>query len=163
MAVKDVKLVLLDSDGVLTDGSIWVGENGELAQKYNVRDGLAIQMLQQNSIKIGVITGRISKSLPKRLEDLKVTLLYQGAKDKVKIYEEILAKEGLTDNEVAYMGDDWPDFQLLKRVGFSSAPCDAIPEVREIVNFVSPFPGGRGAIRSLVEVILKSQGKWHYS
>lgn len=163
MAAKDVKIVLLDSDGVLTDGSIWVGENGELAQKYYVRDGLAIQMLQQNSIKVGVITGRVSKSLPKRLEDLKVTLLYQGAKDKIKVYEEILQQEGLTDKEVAYMGDDWPDFQLLQRVGFSAAPSDAIPEVLKIVNFVSPFPGGRGAIRSMVEAILKAQGKWKYS
>ena len=163
MAAKDVKLLLLDSDGVLTDGSIWVGESGELAQKYYVRDGLAIQMLQQNSIKVGVITGRISKSLPKRLEDLKVGMLYQGAKDKIKVYEEILQKESLTDEEVAYMGDDWPDFSLLKRVGFSAAPSDAIPEVLQIVHFVSPFPGGRGAIRSLAECILKAQEKWKYS
>lgn len=162
MSLKSIKLLLLDVDGVLTDGTLWFSPEGETVKSFYVRDGLGLVMLQKKGIRVGVITGRHSPALLKRLEDLKINLVYQGIPDKIVAYEEILRKENLTDKEVAYMGDDVPDLTLLKRVGFAAAPADAIPEVKKIVHFVTSENGGRGAVRALVEAILKAQGKWDY-
>lgn len=158
----DIRLVLLDVDGVLTDGSLWIGEQGEYCKRFHVRDGMGIVTLQKRGIKVGIITGRSSKALAKRLEELKITLVYQGISDKLPVYQEILHKYGVDDYQVAYMGDDLPDIPLLKRVGLAAAPSDAVAEVKKLAHFCAPYCGGNGAVRALAEYILKAQGMWDY-
>jgi 3-deoxy-D-manno-octulosonate 8-phosphate phosphatase (KDO 8-P phosphatase) len=162
MAWEDIRLVLMDGDGVLTDGTLWLGPNQEEFKRFHVRDGLGIVLLKSNGIETGVISGRYSAALAHRMEELKVTLVYQGVTDKLACYREVLAKCHLEDKQVAYMGDDLPDLPILEVVGLAAAPLDAVPEVMHKVFFRAPYPGGSGAVRALAEFILKSQGKWGY-
>lgn len=162
MNEQAICLVLLDVDGVLTDGSLWVGPNDMEFKRFNVKDGLGIALLKNNGIEVGVITGRHSSAVTTRMYDLKVTLVFQGVADKLACYETILQQHQLQDRQVAYMGDDLPDLPILQRVGLSAAPSDAVPEVARIVQFHAPYPGGAGAVRALAEFILKAQNKWNY-
>jgi 3-deoxy-D-manno-octulosonate 8-phosphate phosphatase (KDO 8-P phosphatase) len=156
MSVAAIRLVLLDVDGVLTDGSIYIGANGEEYKKFHVRDGLGMVMLQRHGIAVGIISGRASSAVAHRMQELKITLVYQDVHDKLACYEKILRERGLTDRDVAYMGDDLPDLPVLRRVGLAAAPADAVPEVREAASFVAPLPGGCGAVRALSDFILKA-------
>ena len=128
-----VRLVVLDVDGVLTDGSIWTGENGELVKRFHTRDGLGIKMLQAAGIPVAILTGRISAQTAARAKELGITCVKQGKRFKTNAWEEILAEHGVSAEQTAYMGDDVPDI---------------------------PKRGGNGAVRSLAEFILRSQGKW---
>jgi 3-deoxy-D-manno-octulosonate 8-phosphate phosphatase (KDO 8-P phosphatase) len=157
MSPEKIRLVLLDVDGVLTDGTLWFSKDGEVVKQFHARDGLGIVMLQKRGIKMGVITGRSSPPLTKRLQDLNITIVAENVQDKLAAYREILAKEQVTKEEVAYMGDDLPDIPVFQEAGLSAAPADAVPEVKKIVQFVSPYPGGRGAVRSLADLILSAQ------
>ena len=143
---KNVKMLILDVDGVLTDGSIAVGDNGELFKTFNVRDGLGITLAQKLGIKTAIITGRESKMLAYRARELKINAFYQNKKNKVPAYKELLAEYQLKDEEVAYIGDDLFDLAVMKRVGFPATVAD--------------FAGGKGAVRQIIEFILKSQEKW---
>ncbi len=155
-----IRLVILDVDGVLSDGGIYVTDHGEFFKRFYVRDGLGIKMLQKAGIPVAIITGRESQILKTRCEELGITELYQNQRFKVPAFEALLKKLGIDEQAVAYMGDDIPDLPLLKRVGLSSSPSDADPDIQALVNFVSPFPGGQGAVRSLAELILRAQGRW---
>ena len=135
---KNVKMLILDVDGVLTDGSIAVGDNGELFKTFNVRDGLGITLAQKLGIKTAIITGRESKMLAYRARELKINAFYQNKKNKVPAYRELLAEYQLKDEEVAYIGDDLFDLSIL----------------------ISDFDGGKGAVRQIIEFILKAQEKW---
>lgn len=157
---EQIKLVLLDVDGVLTDGSLWIGPEGQEFKKFHVRDGLGIAMLKKQAIEVGIISGRHSLSLQHRAKELKIEILYQGVTDKLAVYQEVLKEYLFTESQTAYMGDDLPDIPILERVGLSAAPLDAAPEVCKIVHFHAPYPGGGGAVRALAEFILKSQQKW---
>jgi len=156
----DIQMVLLDVDGVLTDGGLWFDSQGEEIKRFSVRDGLGIKMLQKNGIIVGIITGRSSKSLSKRLEELKIELVYQGVGHKIDIYREILKNYNLKDSQISYMGDDLPDLDVLKNVGLAACPKDAVTEVKLVAKFCASQKGGHGAVRELAEFILKSQGKW---
>lgn len=160
MAARDIKLVLLDVDGVLTDGSLWIGPAGEECKRFHVRDGFAMVTLQKNGIAVGIITGRASPCVAQRMQELKIELVQQGINDKLACYESILRQRALTDDQVTYMGDDLPDLPILRRVGLPAAPADAVPEVLQVAAFIAPVPGGCGAVRALAELILKAQGKW---
>ena len=151
-----IRLVLLDVDGVLTDGRIWFGPEGEALKAFDVRDGHGIVRLR-DQIDFGVISGRPGRATRKRLEELGFKHLIFSQRDKLDGYA-TLAPLGFTDQEVAYMGDDVNDIPLLRRVGLSAAPADAFPEVLPEVHFVSRFPGGRGAVRELCELILSARG-----
>ncbi|MCK4739145.1 MAG: HAD-IIIA family hydrolase [Deltaproteobacteria bacterium] len=157
---KNIKLLLLDVDGVLTDGSIVYDDKGVETKSFSVRDGHGITMLQRSGVECGIITARTSKVLLKRCDDLSIKLVYQGAKKKAEAFEDVLSKTGLNSSEIAYIGDDLVDLPVLRRVGLSATVSDGVEEVKDEVDFISSKQGGGGAVRELVELILKSNGRW---
>ena len=155
-----IKLVLLDVDGTLTDGGIYRGNNGEELKRFNVKDGYVIVNAQKLGIEFGIITGRKSELVEIRARELKIKYLYQGISEKTVVLEEIIKKTGLTKGEIAYMGDDLNDLLIIKQVGLSGTPKDAVDEVIQVADFVSKKNGGSGAVREFIEHILKKDGKW---
>ena len=155
-----IKLVLLDVDGTLTDGGIYRGNNEEELKRFNVKDGYAIVNAQKLGIEFGIITGRKSELVEIRAKELKIKYLYQGISEKTVILEEIMKKNGLSKEEIAYMGDDLNDLLIMKQVGLSGTPKDAVDEVIQVADFVSKKNGGSGAVREFIEHILKKDGKW---
>ena len=158
--VRQIKLLLLDVDGVLTDGSIILGSEGVELKAFNVRDGHGIKLLKRGGVDCGIITSRSSNVVDKRARELGIELVYQGALDKVAALDDILLKNGLEAEEVAFIGDDLVDLPVLRRVGFSVAVGDAASEVKERVDYVTKAPGGRGAVREISEVLLRVKGRW---
>ncbi|MBK9518679.1 MAG: HAD hydrolase family protein [Anaeromyxobacter sp.] len=154
-----IRLVLLDVDGVLTDGRLYYGAEGELMKAFDVKDGHGIVLLRDH-LDFGVISGRPGKATQRRLEELRFKHLIFGQLDKLAGYAQ-LAHLGLPDEAVAYMGDDVNDLPLLARVGLSAAPADARPEVRAAVHFATRAPGGRGAVRELCDLLAAAQGLGH--
>jgi 3-deoxy-D-manno-octulosonate 8-phosphate phosphatase (KDO 8-P phosphatase) len=152
-----IRLVLLDVDGVLTDGRLYYGPEGEALKAFDVKDGHGIVLLRDHA-EFGVISGRPGKASERRLQELRVKHLVFGERDKLAGYAR-LAHLGIPDEEVAYMGDDVNDIPLLRKVGLSACPADARPEVREIVDFVARSPGGRGAVRELCDLVLRAKGR----
>ena len=154
-----VKLLLMDCDGVLTDGRIWLVDR-EQQKAFNVRDGLGLNLLHECGIKSGVISGLNSSALARRSEALGISYVRQGNNDKIAAFEEILSEATVEPSHVAYVGDDLTDLPLLRRVGFSVAVADAVAEVRAAAHFVTEARGGNGAVREVIEIILKAQGRW---
>ena len=155
-----VTLLLLDVDGVLTDGGIVYDDGGREIKRFHVRDGHGIKMLQRAGVAVGVITGRTSAVVTFRAKELGISLVRQGATDKVAAWREILASRGDAPEGTAYVGDDIVDVPLMKSVGFSAAPADAESYVLETADFISSKAGGHGAVREIVEFILRSGGRW---
>jgi 3-deoxy-D-manno-octulosonate 8-phosphate phosphatase (KDO 8-P phosphatase) len=151
-----VRLALFDVDGVLTDGRIWYGPEGEAMKAFDVRDGHGIVLLRDH-VELGVISGRPGKTSERRLEELRFRHAIYGERDKLAGYAR-LAHLGIPDEAVAYMGDDVNDLPLLGKVGLAACPADAHPAVRERVHFVASAPGGRGAVRELCELLLRAKG-----
>jgi 3-deoxy-D-manno-octulosonate 8-phosphate phosphatase (KDO 8-P phosphatase) len=154
------RLILFDVDGVLTDGRVIVHSDGTESKSFAIRDGIAVVWAQQSQVKVGLLSARYSPTTQHRAAQLGIALVYQGVSNKVEAYERILDAEHLSDQDVAYMADDIVDLAVLGRVGFSCAPADAVPEVRSRVDWVSRFNGGDGAVRELVELVLRAQGTW---
>ena len=155
-----IKLLLLDVDGVMTNGQIiYDGQNTEL-KAFDVKDGHGIKLLQRTGIKIGIITGRSSAVVARRAKELGIEILYQGALKKLDPYLEILKQEGLTDDQVAYIGDDVIDLPILRRVGFSVTVADAVPDMAPLVDYVTVRNGGRGAVREVCDMLIKASGQW---
>ena len=157
---RRVEMILMDVDGTLTDGTLAVLPDGEEVKSYHVRDGLGILLAQMAGIRLGIITGKTSKSLEKRAERLRIFEVHQGVLDKKKILFEILDKQALAPDRVAYIGDDLGDVEVMRSVGLAAAVADAHPEVRRNAHYVCRAAGGRGAVRELIEFVLEAQGKW---
>jgi 3-deoxy-D-manno-octulosonate 8-phosphate phosphatase (KDO 8-P phosphatase) len=157
--VKKIRLLLLDVDGVLTNGSIILDSNGNELKGFHVRDGHGIKMAQRSGIIVGIITGRKSEVVNIRARELGIDEVHQGAHEKITVYESILAKYGLSDEEAAYMGDDVVDLDIFKRAGIAVAVADADPSVIAHVDLVTKREGGRGAVREFINFILLNQGK----
>jgi 3-deoxy-D-manno-octulosonate 8-phosphate phosphatase (KDO 8-P phosphatase) len=155
-----IKLILLDVDGVLTDGAVVMYGDGSESKRFHIRDGIALVWAQRVGLKVGILSARHSASTNQRAAQLGISLVYQGVASKAAAYDQILIDTAVSDAEVAYMGDDIVDLAVLRRVGLSSAPNDAVAEVRSGVDFVSTCRGGEGAVRELVELILRTQGHW---
>lgn len=159
-----IKVLLMDVDGVLTDGRLYYLKDHEdkaaELKAFNSHDGLGLHFLNAAGIKTGVISGRISFATEERARILKMTYVYQGHLEKIPLFEEVLAKEGIKADEAAFVGDDFTDVPLMQRSGLGCAVADARPEVKDRAHFVSSKPGGRGAVREIAELILKSQGQW---
>lgn len=155
-----IKLLLLDVDGVLTDGTVVIHSDGSESKPFAIRDGIALVWAQRAGVRVGILSARHSPTTPHRAAQLGITLIYQGVKSKADSYERILVEQGLQDEHVAYMGDDIVDLAVLARVGLATAPADAVPEVRSRVHWVSGAGGGRGAVRELVEMLLRAQDLW---
>lgn len=155
-----IKLLLLDVDGVLTDGTVVIHSDGSESKPFAIRDGIALVWAQGAGIRVGILSARHSPTTLHRAAQLGITLIYQGVKSKADSYEQILVEQGLRDEDVAYMGDDIVDLAVLARVGLATAPGDAVPEVRSRVHWASSAGGGRGAVRELVEMLLRAQNLW---
>jgi len=155
-----VRLFLMDVDGVLTDGGIILDGEGRETKRFHVRDGHGIKMLRRADVKAGIITGRSSAVVEIRARELGVEIVRQGATDKVSALRKILAEEGVSPEECAYVGDDIVDLPVFREVGFSAAPCDAEPYVLDAADYVSSRPGGMGAVREIIEFVMKAKGSW---
>jgi len=158
--LKHIELLLLDVDGVMTDGRIIWDANGTEIKFFNVKDGHGIKLVQRAGIQVGIITGRTSPVVDLRAKELGIEILYQGSLRKQESYEEIKQHTGLADHQIAYMGDDVIDVPVMRRVGFSAAPADALPEVLKVADYVARARGGWGAVRELCDLLLKGRGKW---
>ena len=157
---KRVRLLLLDVDGVLTDGRLAFDEAGQEIKFFHIRDGQGIRLLQQAQIRAGILTGRKSKAVSYRASDLGIRLVFQKVRDKGRALETILKKESLKAEQVCYVGDDLVDLAILARVGLAVAVSDAVPEVKAVAHYITRCPGGGGAVREICEKILKAQGQW---
>lgn len=155
---KPIKLVIFDVDGVLTDGRVYMSESGHEHKAFHIHDGLGMKMLLQAGIEIAIITSRSSQLVAKRMQELGVKHVYQGQKNKVYAYSELLKKLNLSEQQVAYVGDDLPDLTLIRRSGFGIAVANAVPWVREQADWVTTQQGGQGAVREVCELILQAQG-----
>lgn len=155
-----IRVLVLDVDGVLTEGSIHVGPEGELFKSFNVRDGLGIKLLQRGGIEVCILTGRTSSMVARRADELGLRRVEQGKLEKFPTLRKMLAEAGVSLEETAYMGDDLPDLPCLTRVGFAATPADGNPDLEPYVHWRSSRPGGRGAVRELAELLLRAQGKW---
>jgi 3-deoxy-D-manno-octulosonate 8-phosphate phosphatase (KDO 8-P phosphatase) len=158
--VRHIKLLLMDCDGVLTDGRLWLTADGDEQKTFHVRDGQGIGLFHRAGLKTGIISGRRSEAVARRAEELKIGFVRQYANDKVKAFEEILAAAAVSADECAYIGDDIADIPLMQRVEVAIAVADAADETKEAAHYVTRAAGGRGAVREVCEIILKVQGRW---
>jgi 3-deoxy-D-manno-octulosonate 8-phosphate phosphatase (KDO 8-P phosphatase) len=158
--LKRIKLLLLDVDGVLTDGSIIYHDTGEETKVFHIKDGLGIRMLMDAGIEVGIVTGRTSKALRHRCENLGISLVFDQVRDKTGLLEVVSREKGVKAEHIAFVGDDLVDIPLMKRVGLSVAVADAHETVLEHADMVTAAQGGAGAVRELCEAILKAQGLW---
>lgn len=155
-----VKVMVLDVDGVLTDGSIVYDSEGRELKCFNIRDGHGIRMALRAGWKVVIMTGRSSPAVARRASELGVDIVLQGVQDKAAALETLLREQSWSPEEVAYVGDDLPDVPAMRKVGFPVAVSDAVAEVVEAAAYVTSLPGGRGAVREVVEFILKASGRW---
>lgn len=157
---KDVQTFIFDVDGVLTNSEIIVLESGKLLRKMNIRDGYAIKHAMKSGYKVAVITGGKSEGVVKRLKGLGVEDIYFGVDDKVDAYKELVYTYDLHPTQILYMGDDFPDIEVMHKVGIAACPKDAAHEVIEIADYISPIEGGRGCARDVIEKVMRLHGKW---
>lgn len=157
---RRVKLLVLDVDGVLTDGGLYYGPEGEALKRFEVKDGHGIVLCRDMGLPSAILTARTSKAVEVRARELRIAHVLQGERDKKTGLEKLLALCGLPAAELAYIGDDVNDLPVLSRVGFSAAPADARPEVKEHVHYICENRGGHGAVRELCELLLRAQGLW---
>lgn len=158
--LKKIKMLILDVDGVMTDGRIIMDGEGLETKNFNVRDGHGLVMIQRYGIQVAILTGRTSAVVDHRARDLKITEVYQGALNKKEIFSRILQKNNLTPDVIAYVGDDIVDIPVLKLVGFSVAVADATDLVKKTVDYVTVNRGGQGAVREICDMLLMAQERW---
>ena len=154
-----IRLVIFDVDGVLTDGSLYIGDDGQEYKAFNSLDGHGMKMLQNAGVQIGIITGRSSEVVRIRMESLGVDHVYQGAKEKLPAYQDLKEKLGLEDEQIAYVGDDVVDLPVMTRVGLAVAVQDAHPFTKQHAHWTTPTAGGHGAGREVCELLMSAQGK----
>lgn len=159
---QDISTFVFDVDGVLTDGSVLLLDNGLQARTMNVKDGLALQMALKNGYNVVIISGGSSEPIIHRLQYLGLTEINLGLKDKLKFLQGYAEQNGLNWNQMLYMGDDLPDIPVLENVGLPCCPADAVIEVRKISKYISPFSGGKGCVRDVIEKVLKLNDHWKY-
>lgn len=157
-----IRGLAFDVDGVFTDGGILCDLSGELYRTFDAKDGFAVRMASLNGFHTGIITGGRSGSITARFRSCGIEPedVYLGSRDKMEDFMDFCQRHGLEPSEVLYVGDDIPDIEVMKACGIGVCPSDAVPEAKEAADYVSPFPGGRGCVRDVVEKVLKSQGKW---
>lgn len=160
---KKITTFVFDIDGVLTDGTVLLLENGLQARQMHVKDGLALQMALKNGYKVYIISGGSSEPVIRRLQYLGIEEVHLGLKDKLKFFNPIRERQGLSWEEVLYMGDDLPDLPVLEKVGLACCPEDAVAEVKKVSAYISPVPGGKGCVRDVIEKVLKLNNHWHYT
>ncbi len=155
-----IRLLVLDVDGVLTDGSIVYDASGSQIQSFHVHDGLGIKLLERAGVHTAIISSRKSAALVRRTEELGIRFVFQGIFDKLAAYGEIASELGISDEETAYIGDDWVDIRMLRLAGLAVVVPDAPEPVKNYAHYVTGKPGGRGAVREVCDLILRARGKW---
>ncbi|AAV81243.1 3-deoxy-manno-octulosonate-8-phosphatase KdsC [Idiomarina loihiensis] len=158
---SEIKLLVLDVDGVFSDGRIYLGNDGEELKAFHTRDGFGMKALKKSGVETAVITGRTSRIVEHRMEHLDVGFIYQGQNDKTAAFDELLTKLGLSAEQVAYVGDDTPDLALIKAAGLGIAVQDAHASVQQQADYISRCHGGHGAVREVCDLIMLSQGQLH--
>jgi 3-deoxy-D-manno-octulosonate 8-phosphate phosphatase (KDO 8-P phosphatase) len=156
----NIKLLVLDVDGVLTDGGLYSGPNDIELKRYDIKDGFAMRAAMKNGLKVGVLTARESFAVAKRCRELEIELLIQGSPDKARDVQRLSTIAGVPLTETAYLGDDLIDLPVMSKVAYPMAVADAAPEIRQAASFVTGKPGGHGAVREAIEHLLAAQGKW---
>ncbi len=158
--MNDITTFVFDVDGVLTDSSVFVTNEGEMLRTMNIRDGYALKAAIESGYNVCIISGGSNEGVRIRLQNLGVSDVYLGTPDKVNTLKEYLENNNIKDENVLYMGDDIPDFHVMKLVGLPTCPQDAVPEIKNICRYISHVKGGRGAARDVIEQVMKVQGKW---
>lgn len=157
---KQIKMIVLDVDGVLTNGLMYFDREGESLKAFHVHDGLGIALAHNAGIQTAIITGRTSEMVRLRAAELQIDDLYQGTLTKITAIQQLIVKYTLTLSQICYVGDDLNDLPLLEQVGLACAVANAVDEVKAVSHFMTSLPGGAGAVRQVIEMILKAQGKW---
>jgi 3-deoxy-D-manno-octulosonate 8-phosphate phosphatase (KDO 8-P phosphatase) len=155
---RKIKLLLTDSDGVLTDGGVYYSDRGEELKRFNIRDGMGVARLRSVAgVEVGIVTGEFSASVKKRAEKLSIIEYHPGASDKVTVLKEIMDRKNLTAEEIAYIGDDTNDVEVMKLVGLSACPADALPFAKSVADYICQNNGGNGAFREFAEFIIAAK------
>ena len=157
---EKIRLIILDVDGTLTDGGLYYDTQGNEIKRFDVKDGLGIQVASRAGLEFAIITGRTSPMVERRARELGIRYLIQGARKKVPALEALMLQTGYSGDQIAYMGDDLNDLPVMKMVGLCACPADAAPEVRAVCHFLAPHAGGHGAVRDFLEEILRRRGIW---
>lgn len=160
--IEKLKLFVFDIDGVLTDGKLYYSSLGEKLKVFNVKDGIGIILLKKENFKVVFLTGRTGCAIKRRAKDLKIDLLLENVREKEKVMGEIMKKFGFTKEETFFMTDDIVDLKCCSMAGFVAVPQDGAEEVKKIADYVTEKKGGEGAVREVIELILKAKGKWNY-
>ena len=155
--LRNIKLLILDVDGVLTDNGVYIGPDGNEFKKFNIQDGFGIYLVQMAGVKVALLSGRYSKATDYRAQELKIEHVYNGYTEKLKVYQELKEKWSLQDEEIAFVGDDLPDLPVLENVGVPMTVANAQPELKKVAEYVTKTPGGHGAVREIVNLILKAK------
>lgn len=159
--LNDITTFIFDVDGVLTDSSVHVSQNGEMLRIMNIRDGFAMKAAVESGYNVCIISGGSNEGVRIRLKNLGINDIHLSSPDKVKTFKEYTELYNINPSQVLYMGDDIPDYHVMKLVGLSTCPQDAVPEIKAISKYISHKNGGRGAVREIIEQVMKVQGKWN--
>ena len=156
---RAVRLAIFDVDGVLTDGTLWIGEDGEAFKAFNILDGHGVKMLQAAGVAVAILSGRESRAVSRRAAELSIEHVVQGAADKLAAFERLVEAAGVLPGDCAFVGDDLPDLPVLQHCGFAVAVANAVETVKAAAHYVTRAPGGRGAVREFCELVLRSRGQ----
>ncbi len=159
-ALKNITTFIFDVDGVLTDGSVLVMPDGDQIRNFNIKDGYALQLAVRNGYHIEIISGGNSESVRKRLNGLGIEHVNLGAANKMQIFNDCIQKHKINPENILYVGDDIPDYEVMRSVALACSPMDAAEEIKSISHYVSPKKGGKGCVRDIIEQTMKAQGKW---
>jgi 3-deoxy-D-manno-octulosonate 8-phosphate phosphatase (KDO 8-P phosphatase) len=157
---SNINTFIFDVDGVLTDGSVQSFKDGEHSRTFYIKDGYAIEKAIQSGFNVIIISGGFEEGVKNRLTFLGIRDIFLGVKDKLDLYNNYTKDKNINKDQILYMGDDIPDYKMLKLVGLPTCPADAVEDIKQICKYVSPYPGGRGAVRDVIEKTMRAQGKW---
>lgn len=158
--LKEITTFIFDVDGVLTNGDILASDSGEFLRTFNIKDGYALQLAVKRGFQVCIISGGKGQAMQKRFEGLGIKAIFLGVSDKVQVFHQYLEKIHTEASQVLYMGDDIPDLKVMKLVGLPTCPADAVPEIKAISQYISPYTGGKTAVRDIIEKVLRVQEKW---
>lgn len=159
--LKHIKAILLDVDGVLTNGQLLLTESGEQLRHFNIKDGYALQLAVKKGFRLAALSGARSKGVEHRLQGLGISDVFLGLDSKIDVYKNYLQKHNLSSEQVLFIGDDMPDLEVMKLVGLAVCPADAIEEIKAISHYISPKNGGEGCVRDIIEKVMKIQNLWY--
>lgn len=160
--LSEISSFIFDMDGVLTDGTLSAMPGGELLRRFNIKDGFALKCAMQQGFQVAIISGGVSPTARQRFIDLGIRDVFMGVADKISVFTGLLEERKLDASRVLYMGDDLPDLEVMKIAGLAACPADACREIRAVSSYISPFAGGNGCVRDVIELVMRTQRKWNF-